>query len=78
MSSAEYLEIFKNTYFEAETLENEIYVIHWSHTLFARKNTEGMLKLSYSKRNMVQCKILIQLFSILETKVPPTPTKFGW
>ena len=27
-----------------------------------RKSKEGILKLFYSKRNMVQCKILIQLF----------------
>ena len=34
----------------------------WSHTLRTGKSKEGILKLFYSKRNMVQCKILIQLF----------------
>ena len=69
----EYLEIFKNTYFEVETLENEIYscfTMSVSHTLLTGKSKESMPKLFYCKRNMVQCKTLIQLFPFWKQKSP--------
>ena len=48
MFPSKYSEIFKNTLFEAETLENEIYSSffkEWSHTLFTGKSKEGIRKL---------------------------------
>ena len=70
--SCKYSEIFKNTYFEVKTLEKEIYTCSfyfnlWSHTVFTEKDE----KLYYSKRNMTQCEILIQLFPSWK-QIPPS------
>ena len=81
MFSFEYLEIYKNTKFEAKTLENEIYSRFFnerSHTLFTGKSEEGILKLFYSKWSIVQCKILIQNFPPWKQKSPRFSTTFGW
>ena len=74
-------EFFKNAYFEVQILENEIY-----SCFFMRKDIHfvlGKVKKeywnSYSKRNVAQCKILIQLFPSWKLSSPtPIITRFGW
>ena len=41
-----------------------------NHSLLTGKSKEGIPKLLYSKRNMVQCKILIHIFASLKQKMP--------
>ena len=72
---------FKNSYFEVQILENEIY-----SCFFMSKVIHSLLvkvKKKYwnfcSKRNMIQCKILIQLFPSWKLSSPtPIITRFGW
>ena len=69
--SCEYSEVFKNAYFEVETLENEIYSCFFMseviHSLLSKvKYTETLFR----KRNMVLCKILIQHFPSWKQRSP--------
>ena len=76
---SEHSEIFINSYFEEQSLENESYSCLFMSKVRTGKSKEGILKLFYSKRKMVQCKILIQLFPSWKLSSPtPIITRFGW
>ena len=67
--TCEYSKKFQNNQFEVETLENEIYSCFFMsdviHSLLSEvKYTETL----FSKRNMAQCKILIQLILSLKQR----------
>ena len=77
----EHSEIFKNAYFEVQILEIEIYSCFFMskviHSVLGKVKKEYWN--SYSKRNMAQCKILIQLFPSWKLSSPtPIITRFGW
>ena len=50
----------------------------WCHTLCTGKSKEGILKLFYNKRNIVQFKILIQLFRSWKTILWYKKGTLGW
>ena len=69
---------FGKAYSEVRILENEIYSCFFMSKV-NKESKEGILKLFHSKRNMVQCKILIQLFPSWKLSSPtPIITRFGW
>ena len=64
--------------FEVQILENEIYPCFLMSKV-KKESKEGILKLFYNKRNMMQCKILIQLFPSWKlSSSTPIITRSGW